>query len=62
MTHVDRMDDHEEFGLTVDAIKVLGFTPDEHKAMFQITAAVLNFSNCKFKQKPRDEQAEVCVI
>jgi len=59
VTHVDRMDDHEEFGLTVDAIKVLGFTPDEHKSMFKITCAILNFSNCKFKQKPRDEQAEV---
>merc|ERR1711931_127513 len=59
VTHVDRMDDNEEFGLTVDAIKILGFTPEEHTMMFKITAAILNFSNCKFKQKPRDEQAEV---
>merc|ERR1711962_850536 len=59
VTHVDRMDDNEEYGLTVDAIKTLGFTPDEHTQMFKITAAILNFSNCKFKQKPRDEQAEV---
>merc|ERR1719494_1320766 len=27
--------------------------------MFSITCAILNFSNCKFKEKPRDEQAEV---
>ena len=27
--------------------------------MFKITSGILNFSNCKFKQKPRDEQAEV---
>merc|ERR1719427_1732572 len=27
--------------------------------MFKMTCALLNFSNCKFKQKPRDEQAEV---
>jgi myosin heavy subunit len=59
VTHVDRMDDNEEFGLTVDAIRVLGFNPEEHVQMFKITAAILNFSNCKFKQKPRDEQAEV---
>merc|ERR1712240_457344 len=59
VTHVDRMDDNEEYGLTVDAIKVLGFTPEEHVSMFKITTAILNFSNCKFKQKPRDEQAEV---
>merc|ERR1712142_422939 len=25
VTHVDRMDDHEEYGLTCDAIKILGF-------------------------------------
>merc|ERR1712142_394487 len=59
VTHVDRMDDNEEFGYTVDAIKILGFSEEEHKHMFQITTAILNFSNCKFKQKPRDEQAEV---
>jgi myosin heavy subunit len=59
VTHVDRMDDNEEFGLTCDAIKTLGFTEAEHQSMFKITSAILNFSNCKFKQKPRDEQAEV---
>merc|ERR1719495_2470811 len=59
VSHVDRMDDVEEFGLTEDAIKILGFSPEEHTHMFQLTAAILNFSNCKFKEKPRDEQAEV---
>merc|ERR1712002_797531 len=53
------MDDVEEYGLTTDAVKVLGFTDAEHLSMWKITAAILNFSNCKFKQKPRDEQAEV---
>merc|ERR1711931_298340 len=37
----------------------LGFTPGEHESMFKIITGILNFSNCKFKQKPRDEQAEV---
>merc|ERR1712042_401510 len=59
VTHVDRMDDNEEYGLTCDAIKILGFTAGEHESMFKLTCALLNFSNCKFKQKPRDEQAEV---
>ena len=59
MSHVDRLDDNEEYALTVDAIKVLGFTQAEHESMFKITAAILNFCNMKFKQKPRDEQAEV---
>merc|ERR1712002_817295 len=57
--HVDRIDDHEEYDMTVNAINVLGFTPEEKDSMFKITAAILNFSNMKFKQKPRDEQAEV---
>jgi len=59
VSHVDRMDDHEEYRLTTDAIKVLGFTEEEHLLMWKLTAAVLNFSCMKFKQKPRDEQAEV---
>ena len=45
--------------MTVEAIQVLGFNAEEHCSMFKITAAILNFSNMKFKQKPRDEQAEV---
>merc|ERR1712002_854390 len=57
--HVDWIDDHEEYGMTVNAVNVLGFTPEEKDSMFKITAAILNFSNMKFKQKPRDEQAEV---
>merc|ERR1719290_888894 len=59
VSHVDRMDDHEEYRLTCDAIKVLGFNEEEHLLMWKLTAAVLNFSCMKFKQKPRDEQAEV---
>jgi len=59
VSHVDRMDDHEEYTLTCDAIKVLGFNEEEHQQMWKITAGVLNFSCMKFKQKPRDEQAEV---
>lgn len=56
---VDKIDDTEEWDLTVNAIKVLGFTDDEKNSMMKITAAILNFSNMKFKQKPRDEQAEI---
>ena len=56
---MDRLDDNEEYALTVEAIGILGFTPQENESMFKITAAILNFCNMKFKQKPRDEQAEV---
>jgi myosin heavy subunit len=58
VTHVDRMDDLEEYKLTVEAVVVLGFTPVEKEYMFKISAAILNFSNCKFTQK-KDEQAQV---
>jgi len=57
--HVDKIDDHEEYGLTINAINVLGFSAEEKQSMLKITAGILNFSNMKFKQKPRDEQAEV---
>jgi len=57
--HVDKIDDHEEWGMTVNATHVLGFTEDESFSMWKICASILNFSNMKFKQKPRDEQAEV---
>ena len=40
-------------------VQVLGFNEEEHESMFKITASILNMSNMKFKQKPRDEQAEV---
>jgi len=56
---VDKIDDHEEFGMTVNAISVLGFTPEEKMSMFKIVSGILNFGCMKFKQKPRDEQAEV---
>ncbi len=59
VSHVDRLDDKEEYDLLIDAINVLGFTPEEKDSMFKITAGILNFSNMKFKQKPRDEQAEI---
>merc|ERR1712142_429724 len=59
VSHVDRMDDNEEYALTVNAINVLGFTQEEKMSMFKIVAGILNFSMMKFKQNPRDEQAEV---
>jgi len=38
---------------------VLGFSNEERMSMFKICASILNMGNMKFKQKPRDEQAEV---
>jgi myosin heavy subunit len=37
---------------------VLGFTPDEKNSLYKITAAIVHFGEMKFKQAPREEQAE----
>ncbi len=41
-----------------EAFAVLGFSPDEKLALYKCTAAVLYFGEMKFKQRPREEQAE----
>jgi len=56
---VDAIDDAEEFGLTENAIVVLGFTPEDRVNMYKICSAILNISNLKMKERPRDEQAEI---
>ena len=37
---------------------MLGFNFDEKFSMYKGTAAVLHFGEMKFKQRPREEQAE----
>ena len=40
------------------AFTVLGFTDEEKNDVYRITAAVMHFGELKFKQRPREEQAE----
>ncbi|NXU10806.1 MYH3 protein, partial [Pardalotus punctatus] len=40
------------------AIGILGFSPDERMGIYKLTGAILHYGNMKFKQKPREEQAE----
>ncbi|KAH0629552.1 hypothetical protein JD844_011704 [Phrynosoma platyrhinos] len=40
------------------AIDILGFTAEEKVGIYKLTGAVLHYGNMKFKQKPREEQAE----
>ena len=42
-----------------EAANVLGFTEEEKFGMYKICAACLHWGNSKFKQRPREEQAEV---
>ncbi|BFZ17428.1 hypothetical protein BsWGS_20467 [Bradybaena similaris] len=55
---VDGIDDTEEMKITDEAFDVLGFTSDEKASLYRCTAAIIHFGEMKFKQRPREEQAE----
>ncbi|XP_059720449.1 myosin-3-like [Haemorhous mexicanus] len=55
---VASIDDQEELVATDAAIDTLGFSPDERTGIYKLTGAILHYGNMKFKQKPREEQAE----
>ncbi|KAM5229350.1 uncharacterized protein MYH16 [Ctenodactylus gundi] len=59
VTVVDNMDDGEELQITDEAFDVLGFTAEEKISVYKLTGGIMHFGNMKFKQKPREEQAEV---
>lgn len=44
--------------ITQNAFDVLGFNQEEKDNIYKITAAVMHFGEMKFKQRPREEQAE----
>lgn len=37
---------------------MLGFTQDEKNGIYKIMGSIMHTGNMKFKQKPREEQAE----
>ena len=41
-----------------EAFAVLGFTDEEKITLYKCTSAVMQFGDMKFKQRPREEQAE----
>ncbi|KAL2297580.1 hypothetical protein Nmel_016124 [Mimus melanotis] len=55
---VASIDDQEELVATDVAIDTLGFSPEERMGIYKLTGAILHYGNMKFKQKPREEQAE----
>ncbi|XP_059935362.1 myosin-16 [Mesoplodon densirostris] len=59
VTTVDNMDDGEELQVTDVAFDVLGFSSEEKVGVYKLTGGIMHFGNMKFKQKPREEQAEV---
>ncbi|XP_030634159.1 myosin, heavy chain 7B, cardiac muscle, beta a [Chanos chanos] len=58
VTTVESMDDGDELLATDRAMDILGFSPDEKYGCYKIVGAIMHFGNMKFKQKPREEQAE----
>ncbi|XP_013916506.1 PREDICTED: myosin-15 [Thamnophis sirtalis] len=55
---VDNLDDGEELMATDQAMDILGFVADEKYGAYKLTGAILHFGDMKFKQRPREEQAE----
>ena len=44
--------------LKQNGFNVLGFTEDQKMSLYKGTAALMWFGEMKFKQRPREEQAE----
>ncbi len=44
--------------LLQEAFPILGFTQEEKMSLYKATSAVMQFGDMKFKQRPREEQAE----
>ncbi|XP_077979909.1 myosin-7-like isoform X2 [Glandiceps talaboti] len=59
VTHNDSMDDAEEMRNTDTALDVLGFSNDEKHGMYKICGSIMHFGNVQWKQRPREEQAEI---
>ncbi|GAV07913.1 hypothetical protein RvY_17692-2 [Ramazzottius varieornatus] len=57
-TTVEGMDDAKEMKETHYAFGVLGFSTEEVEQVYSLVSAVMNFGGMKFKQRPREEQAE----
>ncbi|KAJ8318328.1 hypothetical protein KUTeg_003419 [Tegillarca granosa] len=55
---VDGIDDAEEMRITDEAFDILGFSQEEKTSMYKCTAAIMHMGEMKFKQRPREEQAE----
>ncbi|GFS94674.1 myosin heavy chain, muscle [Nephila pilipes] len=57
-TDIPGVDDGEDMLVTDNGFDVLGFTEDEKLNIYKITASVMHLGELKFKQRPREEQAE----
>jgi myosin heavy subunit len=57
-TVVKSIDDKEELDATDESFDILGFSQEEKNSIYKITAGLMHSGNQKFRNKPREEQAE----
>lgn len=50
--------DNNTFCLFQSSFDILGFTQDEKTSLYKCTASVMHMGEIRFKQRPREEQAE----
>uniref|UniRef100_A0A0N4ZL86 Myosin head n=1 Tax=Parastrongyloides trichosuri TaxID=131310 RepID=A0A0N4ZL86_PARTI len=55
---IDGVDDKEEMRLTQEAFDIMGFEDHETMDLYKNCAGIMHMGEMKFKQRPRDEQAE----
>ncbi|KHJ40863.1 myosin head [Trichuris suis] len=55
---IDGMDDSEEMQITDEAFDVMNFEQVEKDNLYKLCAAIMHMGEMKFKQRPREEQAE----
>uniref|UniRef100_A0A914HJT9 Myosin-3 n=1 Tax=Globodera rostochiensis TaxID=31243 RepID=A0A914HJT9_GLORO len=56
---IEGVDDKDECRITQEAFAVMGFSDEEVQNMFKNVAGIMHMGEMKFKQRPREEQAEV---
>uniref|UniRef100_A0A915KPV9 Myosin heavy chain n=1 Tax=Romanomermis culicivorax TaxID=13658 RepID=A0A915KPV9_ROMCU len=56
---IEGVDDKEEFKITDDAFRIMAFSDDERENLYKLVAGIMHMGEMKFKQRPREEQAEV---
>ena len=55
---IDGVNDQEEAQLTDEAFDILNFSQDEKMDCYKLMSGIMHMGNMKFKQRPREEQAE----
>jgi hypothetical protein len=55
---IDGVDDKEEHGMTDESFDILMFSATEKQDCYRLVSAIMHMGNMKFKQRPREEQAE----